>query len=251
MKYGSVFKDKAILVYTLGKVGSATFYNELKRISPFNNVFHVHFLSDEWLKKRLLNTNHLENIVNAANNIFDFLKKNSQSRKYIITLVREPVSRQLSNFMQNSFDYVEGDIKEYSADELKEIYLSKMSYEFTLNWFDTEFKNYTGVDIYSTPFDKEKGYSIIEEKDFHILVVKLEKLNDCYTEALREFLGVDLALLGNTNEGETKDISEIYKDLKRMIKFSEEELNEVYAKKYVQHFYTQEEIKTFTRKHSS
>ncbi|KAB1067020.1 hypothetical protein F6U93_11400 [Tamlana haliotis] len=248
--YYHKLKNKTIIVHTLGKVGSSTIYEELKKISPWKNIFHTHFLSNEWLNVKLKEGNHYESNYKAAKKVFSYLDKNSDKKKYIIALVREPVSREISNFMQNPKDFIEGDILSESLDSLKNSYLQKLNYDYTLNWFDTEFLNYTGFDVYSKPFDKDRGFSIYHHDDFEVLIIKLEKLNECYSGAMKEFFDLNLKLSGNSNQSSQKEISNIYKELQQTIKFPKEELSTLYTHKYISHFYTLEEIKQFKEKWS-
>lgn len=249
LKYNDL-KNKVVIIHTLGKVGSSTLYYELKKISPWNNIFHVHFLSDLWLKDKLKDTNHFEFNNKTAKKVFDYLKQHPNQKKYMISLVREPVSRELSNFMQNPQDFIDGDVLSYSAASLKKAYLDKLSYDYTLNWFDSEFFNYTGFDVFAQPFDKTKGYSIYEHEDYRILIIKLEQLNTCYHDAMKAFLGLDLQLEANANQSSNKPISHVYKELKQLLKFETEELEQLYTHKYVTHFYTDDEIQQFIDKHS-
>ncbi|WP_418509493.1 putative capsular polysaccharide synthesis family protein [Corallibacter sp.] len=242
-------KNKTILVYTLGKVGSSTVYSQLKRYSIWNNVFHVHFLSDNWLKIKLKETNHFKANNAAANKVFSYIDQSPNNVTHIITLVREPVSRELSNFMQNPNDFVDNDILSYTTKDLKKAYLNKLDYDYTLQWFDTEFKSYTGFDVYAQPFDKEKGYSIYEHNATKILVMKLETLDACFEEAMKTFLGTNIKLNVVANQSENKSISSIYKALKEEIKFPENDLKALYANTYVTHFYTESEITSFIDKH--
>lgn len=247
----SYLKSNTILIYTLGKVGSSTIYHELKRISPFGNVLHVHFLSDEWLNNRLKKTNHYGNNRKAADKVVQYLADHPRNKKKIITLVREPVSRELSNFMQNSADFIDGDITSHPIDALQQAYMEKMSYDYTFNWFDSEFKSYTGFDVFSTPFDTEKGYAVYHHNGFDILVIKLEKLNECYAECLNKFLGLsNMQMKKAYNQSASKQISNVYSQLKERIKFPKSYLEEVYRHQYVKHFYTTAEIQKFIAKHS-
>lgn len=243
-------KNKTIITHTLGKVGSSTIYNELKKISPWRNVFHTHFLSDEWLNVRLKEGNHYEVNIRAAEKVFSYIKQHPNNKKYIISLVREPVSREISNLMQNPEDFIEGKMLTYSINDLQKFYLNKLNYDYTLQWFDSEFFNYTGFDVYSKPFDKEKGFSIYSHNNFEIMIIKLEKLNDCYSNAMKTFLGLNLKLQDNANQSSQKKISRIYLELKKSIKFTEDQLNKVYTHKYLRHFYTLDEINSFKEKWS-
>jgi len=243
-------KNKIIIIHTLGKVGSSTIYEALKNRSPWRNIFHTHFLSTEWLNVRLKKGNHYESNISASEKVFSYIKKHPTNKKYVISLVREPVSREVSNFMQNPSDFIEGEILSYSVEALQKTYLKKLNYEYTLQWFDSEFFNYTGFDVYSKPFDKEKGFSIYNHNDFEIMIIKLEKLNECYSDAMKDFFDLDLKLEVNSNQSSQKNISGIYSELKKSIKFTEDELNKVYEHKYLRHFYSLDEINSFKKKWS-
>jgi hypothetical protein len=150
--------------------------------------------------------------------------------------------------MENTGDFVNGNILDISVEDLKESYLDKLNYDYTLNWFDSEFYNYTGFDVFSKPFDKEKGFSIYEHRDIKILVIKLEKLNVCYATAMKAFLGLKVKLEVNVNQSNQKPIYKVYKELRQVVKFSQTELDEVYSHKYVTHFYSDEEKRKFILK---
>ena len=72
-------KNKVFLIYTMGKVGSTSVYNSLKKQLPFAKVFHVHFLSDFYLNEVLPKTNHTWNIDNGRK-ILNYLQKNPESK---------------------------------------------------------------------------------------------------------------------------------------------------------------------------
>tara|TARA_R110000772_G_scaffold113092_1_gene217387 strand:+ start:522 stop:707 length:186 start_codon:yes stop_codon:yes gene_type:complete len=49
----------------------------------------------------------------AGEKVILHTKKHPNNKKYIFTLLIEPVSREISNFMQNPKDYIESDILTY------------------------------------------------------------------------------------------------------------------------------------------
>ena len=236
-----------ILIYTMGKVGSSTIYNSLKVKLPKAHLFHVHFLSDKWLKEILpgLNKDFHQNIV-YGNEVLDFIKANPKKRVKIITLVREPLMRDISDIFQNwsrLFPAEETVDKDYLLD-----WIDKRSHEYTLNWFDTEFKSYLGYDVYSRPFDKEKGYSIYNTPRFDLLCIKLETLNNVYGEALKSFLNLDDVSLSSTNETKDKDRSDLYFEMLMSYKANPAKIEELYSSKYMKHFYTQKQIEGYKKK---
>lgn len=73
------------------------------------------------------------------------------------------------------------------------------------NWFDEELKELCDVDVYSHPFDKDKGYSIINENGVEILLLKTEKLSNL-TDVIKDFANIQQFELLNENIGEKKNI---------------------------------------------
>lgn len=242
-------RNSFFLVYTLGKVGSSTIYATLKKRLPGVPVHHVHFLSTEYLDVRLPKLNdYFKKHIALGRRVLADLDKHKGKRIKIITLVREPVARDVSAMFQTwrgRFGDVPFDSKtnaELIAD------LKGRNFHHTLTWFADEFQAWTGADIYSMPFNKERGYSIHHTDRSDILVLKLEKLNDCFGPAMREFVGLDLSRLEMANIGEEKLSKEKYRSLAAEIRFTPAELDAVYGSKYMQHFFTSEEIAGYRAK---
>jgi len=240
------FSNTIILIYSMGKVGSTSIYFSLKKKLPVTDIFHVHFLSDYWLNEKLPRMNkYFHGNINHGKEILSHIRKNPGKRIKIITLVREPISRDVSDFFQNwksEYKNIEGIKTEQILQAIEE-----NKHEYTLNWFDTEFKNYLGFDVYKIPFDTEKGYKIYNLPNIDILCLKLEEINKTGHKALNEFLGIQLSLL-NKNTSLEKKGKELYLEVKKKYKASKSKLHELYSSNYVRHFYTEEEINTFKEK---
>jgi hypothetical protein len=244
MSYNSI-----VLIYQLGKVGSSTVYTTLKDVFGDETVIHIHFLSEsfkkraEGLEKYNWHINHIKKVENLKS-------KNTQSRIKIVSLAREPVARNISGIFQNLENYLpnNGRIDDVNVDELIEMYKNKNNYNYTQNWFDDEFKEYTGVDIYKWKFDTNKGFTIINTKNYDILLLTLESINRSYKEAFKKFFGININKLHLSNESSKKNSAELNRQLKQKISFSIEELNEVYSSKYVKHFYEKNAIEKFISK---
>lgn len=238
------YKGKNIyLIYSMGKVGSASIYSSLKRKKPYSDIFHLHFLSDNYLKNILPEQNEFfHSNITLGEKILKHIRKNKNKRIKVITLVREPVARSISELFQNwqaSYD----DITEVDNEKLVRR-MENANYDFALNWFDTEFYEYTKIDIFSHPFDKQKGYSIYHFDDFDMICIKLESLNQVGEKAMQEFLGEEFNLLG-ANKSAQKVTSEKFRFVKDNVKIDKAILDALYNSKLVQHFYTEEEIEKF------
>jgi hypothetical protein len=237
-----------LLIYQLGKVGSSTVYATLKQIYGSERLIHLHFLSDRF-KRRAAGLAKYEWHLGQIKRVERLRNENPSSRIKIISLVREPIGRNVSDLFQNPQNYLEKgeSLGSTHVDKLIRIYKQKNSYDYTLNWFDNEFRPYTGVDVYQHSFDHSQGFAIFSQQEFDILIIKMESLNSCYKRAFSEFLNLELTELTISNESNSKDTSQLSKQLKSRIRFSEDELSEAYSSKYAQHFY-RDDISLLTKK---
>lgn len=242
-------QDHIILIYTMGKVGSSTIYHTLRHELPHTHVFQVHFLSDHWLKEKLPGMDPMfHHNIDDAEQVFNCIRKHPDSPVHIITLVREPLSRDISDIFQNwkaNFDSLEN----LDLDELRE-FAEQNDHEYTLNWFDTEFKNFTGFDIYSKPFQKEEGWVISSCSKGPILCITLESFRERADEAFETFLGLKGVKWIQRNKTSNKKGAGLYEEMMNNFKPSKEHLNRLYSHKLVTHFYPEEQISLFRRRWS-
>jgi hypothetical protein len=182
----------------------------------------------------------------------------------IITLVRDPVARSISDFFQNSeferqpndnvwyvkskwYDY-EITVSENNVKPLIEVYHRIYDHWRPLNYFDHEFKGVLGINIFEKPFSHSAGYKIYEFDKYKILLMKLEHLNECFHEAAGQFLEVDTCTPIDTNVGEQKKYAQLYQIVKKQIKFPEKLLDEIYSYKFPRHFYSIDEIEVLKKR---
>lgn len=245
----SLNSDKNLyLVYTMGKVGSTSIYESFKRNKPYVEVHHTHFLSDHWLDEVLPTMNKAFHYnIDHGKKLRAILDHAGKRKIKVITLYREPVMRELSNLFQN-WKHLYDDIEQESYAELSSR-IEKADYQYALNWFDSEFKNYMDVDLYSLPFNPEKGFEIYTFGKVDILCIKLEQLDEVWDIALKQFTGYNFSLK-TENISSRKKGSDQYSYLKKNIKLKKLKLDAIYQSKYIKHFYSQNEIDSFYSKWS-
>ena len=114
------------------------------------------------------------------------------------------------------------------------------------NWFEKNFEQYSGIDIYQYPFDQERGYSIIKipEKNVEIFIYQVEKL-DMIASELGDFLGMENLTLANANVGEEKWYADAYRQAKKELKFSRAYFDACFDSKIMKHFYSDADIEKF------
>jgi hypothetical protein len=234
------FNDGSYLVYSMGKVGSSSVEASLKERLPDAVVFHTHFLSDNWLNEILPKEKaFFHGNIHIGKKIRAYLDKNEGKRIRIITLVRDPLIREMSGIFENWQAHYE-DIDKVTVQEITDK-IDRSDFKFCFNWFDTEFKEFTGFNIYAVPFNKEKGFSIYQHGKFEILCMQLEKLDSVFSVAMEEFTGMKISLK-NANIATEKKGNELYKNVKKSYKLSEAKSDFVYGSSFVKHFYTDNDI---------
>lgn len=219
--------EERIIVYQPGKVGSSSLYKSLCDAQKY--TLHIHCLSLWYEAERM------KRLCEKWGGI------------KIISIVRDPLARNMSGMWENideTWRYKEG----VDFMEVQSYYWQKGFELKEFEWFDEELKTVFGIDIYEHPFDKEKGYTIIEQSGVEVLLMTLEKMDEL-ENVIGEFVNIKDFKLVRANEGNRKRYRFAYSDYKRKIRFTERLLEKVYVSNpYMKHFYTDEMIKSFMDK---
>lgn len=101
------------------------------------------------------------------------------------------------------------------------------------------------IDVFSSEFPKSKGYEIYETKHADLLLLKLENLNNCASDAFKTFLDIDGFTLAKSNIGDNKAYRNIYRRFLESIVLPDSYIDKMYTSKYVRHFYSEKEIEAF------
>ena len=241
----------------MGKVGSRSVVSTLNSNGDYH-LIHIHALSDSILEGgEVAKRSRLwgRDLVSRSIGLRNYIKLSSKFRRHkIISLVREPISRNISSFFQNlnlffsteELDLINANSMPFS--KISSVFDNRFDFERPFYWFDEEFKGVLDFDIYSREFDKDLGYSIYSQGNFDFLVIKLEMLDSCMQEALSRFLNINDVKLKHDNIGGDKAYSECYKVFKDKYRLSSDSLDMIFKKKYCMHFYTSSEIDSFRKK---
>jgi hypothetical protein len=251
-----------VLVYQMGKVGSSSVYFSIKKLG-IKPVFHPHFLLpflvkedrdvfDESVKYSL--KMKLKRILARRNG--DFIYKNviiPQKKVKVISLTREPISRNISAFFQ-SFERETGKSFEksnFTIQELADIFLRFYPHHIPLQWFDENIQKCLGIDVYDYSFPKEQGFLSIHKDNIDLLIIKSEISDDVKEKAIANFLGIEKFKLSRVNVGENKSYSQMYEAFKKTLSLPSSYVEDMCNSKYFNHFYTEEEIKKVSAKWNS
>jgi hypothetical protein len=104
-----------------------------------------------------------------------------------------------------------------------------------------------GIDVYAIPFATEAGYQIYTTPHAHLLLLRLENMNDCAPQAMREFLNLDQFELLTTNTGEERETADLYRLFKTK-PLPREYVDYTYSSRLARHFYTEVELAMFTQR---
>jgi hypothetical protein len=234
------------LIYTMGKVGSKTVEQSVRAHMPGAELYHVHFLTekscvmaDSW--------NGGDGATRKARMIRESIARQKDARIKIITLVRDPIARDVSDFFHNMQTYK----KQWAFnDSSLQVCLEQFTHfddAYGLSWFASEFNEYLNIDIYSIPFSPTEGYAQYSLPQADILVIRVEDLVRVWSDACHSFFGRDIPL-ANHNCADTKDYAEQYRAFVQSVTLSAERLSRAYESVYARFFYTEEERQKFKRK---
>lgn len=254
-------KKEPLLIYQMGKVGSSSIRRSIRSLDTDFAPYHLHYMSGIGYMKQLCRRqtiplqDHILASIYCRKLVKEFRK--TGRRLKVISLVREPIAKNISQFFQNidvvypDFGYQEK-LKTMSMKELTDdsiaFFIANFVHKDPLVWFDVEMKPFFDLDVYQTPFDHERGYQIYENARCKALVVRLENLGQCIRTAMSEFIGLDNFELVNENIGSGKYYADVYKEMKRCINLPDAYLEEMYTSKMARYFYTDSEIDKFKKR---
>lgn len=270
-------RTNPVIVYSVGKVGSSSVVAMLEAALDGRGISHVHWLAAENLQadeahyrsrarayrgtprrmSRLLPRyvwlgQHLNKAITSApaNTVWD-----------VVTLVRDPIRRNISAFFQNlelMFDFwpaeeLNSRSVEDVAGRLVEMFLdcyvagnSPVEYDSDpLTWLDVELKPVFGVDVFARPFPVSRGYDTYGSANSRVLLVRLEDLDRVANTAFAEFLGTGVANVVRSNDAADKVYADVYRRFKKLLKIPRQYVDRMYSSQYSRHFYTPAELAAF------
>ncbi len=265
-----------LLIFQMGKVGSSSVQRSLRALNLDMSIYHPHFLTPDYMtiyeekRRQLLGTDRAGDLKHIweCQYLSEQINKRVNGRKWrVLTLVREPIARNISAFFETlevepleardhyrikaghkSLYHFDITVSLDHLEELVDLFLKEFDHDTPLVFFDREIKGVLGIDVYDGEFPKEKGYQIYRGDQVDVLLMRLESLNECVGDALKEFLNIDNFTLLNTNIGSQKVYAPIYQKLKDSLTLPDSYIEQMLGSRYARQFYTEAEISQFKAK---
>ena len=219
---------RPIMVFQVGKVGSTSVTAALQEHAP-TDVFQVHRLLPDLVssgKESRLKTHHYDGWA-----LFNHVIVPRRHAR-IITMVRDPISRNLSAYFQN---------RESSHFPSGEDFVKEYNQSLVTGWFDLHFKPVTGIDVYKHPFDPEQGWATIDHDFWPVLILRNELEDEIKAERLAAFTGLPITSVPREFSGDNREYADMYGRFKREGTLPVDYVDNILATAYAQHFYSEAE----------
>ena len=217
-------KQVPVFVYQMGKVASTSIYKSIRK--NYNGVvLHAHSFRKD----------------NKKADIRQFYEYCLRQDSYvkIISLIREPIARNISAFFENFTRDTNSKFTNHSF-SLKELFLKNYNHNIPLIWFDNNIKKKFSIDVFNYPFP-DCGFQIIKENNVELLIMKHDIINSVKESIIKEFLLIDKFTIVNKNVGSKKKYAKTYKEFKKLT-LPEWYIEKMISSKYMKHFYHNETL---------
>ena len=222
------------IVFTMGKVGSTATRRALTNAGLLCFDLHSLRYSEPATVLRWhaqITALHDAGVMTANNVVF-------------ISLVREPVSRNLSGYFQNLSRRFPDRIPE--AEEAVKVFLEQYSHKIPENWFKREWIPHTGIDPYRQSFDLKEGYKIYGEP-VRAVIMRADLADQKKSKILSQIFGQEIELKRD-NVGSHKSYSKLYLEICNSGIIPEEYVQEQYSTNFAQHFWSGDEREALVAK---
>ena len=227
-----------LFIYQMGKVGSTA----LERALP--NAVHMHslFQNPPCPARQALSGGRLSGLRRRLSDAAKFRVIRSRPNTKIISLVREPLDRNIAMFFQDLHFWLSAYIEKYPhrmRDEGQELLVDAFNelfpHDYPCTWFDREVKQLTGIDVFEHPFDRSEGYSIITNGPYELFVLRVDQLSALLPE-VSDFVGFEV-VLPQANRGDAKWYADAYRQFKADYQPSLSMQTLLNNSQYSQHFF--------------
>lgn len=245
-------QDAPVLICTMGKVGTVSLQVSLRRRGwQFTFVCHrirrrpeSYPFVDRAARRRLRAQRFLSR--------YQFPWMLRQPRVRVITAVREPIARLVSLYLYAYSWRFDGAIVDADMDTLLARFPRFLEREFEhplipAEFLATEMHGTLGIDVFAHPFDAAQGWTTIEHQNISLLICKSELPDTGKQAALTQWLQRPMRL-DRFNSADDHAYGACYAEFKRRVRIPYRYAAQIYASRFMHHFYTAEERTAFWRR---
>jgi len=237
-----------VLVYQMGKVGSRAVFEALAALPERPPaLYHFHELCGlDALEHALAQIAdapaRARQYVGQAQAVRRSFLAGEPCHWKVITLVRDPVARNISSFFYDIARYVPDFYERTpSSAELLEAFLTLPDHQTPLAWFEQQAEPLFGLDIYAAPFPREPGYALLHSERVAWLVLRAEDIATRLASAVLALLGVPDLACSKINAGDDKPYGPAYQRFLGEAALPAEYVDRMYDSRLARHFYDEPE----------
>ncbi len=237
--------EDAVLVYQMGKVASTSVFHSLLDL-PGCRAYHVHRMNPETIAR--LRAAYLERGMSPLDERMGLAlyRRIAEPRRpaRVISLVREPIGRNISAFFQGLDGYagVADAHLHLSTDALVECFLDRYLHDLPLEWFEVELGATLGIDVYAHDFPKDRGWLEIREPPYRLLLMHHDLTDEIKEARIAELIGRPDYRLRRVNEASTKGYAEAYRAFRDRIRVPADHADRMLGSRYAKHFFDAEQL---------
>ena len=238
--------DWIITILSTEDVGSDLVYRAITDISPGEMdacIYYLHHINDEELRLSLSTSSCYEDRKHLARGLVvgQTFREHKYNMKWkFIAGVRDPVAVAFASFSR---------IEDVTRTE-RESRVRKVM-KCLSRYFESEYRRTLGIDIYAEPFPYDDGFRIAQAGTVEVLIYRFEDLPKIFGGAMDSFIGVSKMTLPESEVfGESQAQKGKGGDAREPYKIDPNLLDEVFTSKYVQYFYSGQDIERLRRKWS-
>ncbi len=228
------FNARPLLVYSAGKCGTSSLHKSLlsQNVHP---SFHTHYLYPQ----------NIDKYVNFPKHGPEAIKKafvDHYPAVDVISLVRNPLEKFISGFFHSYFKVPRLD-HELSIKHMTQQLINFYKTDDMHDWFAEELMPFSGFDIYSCDFPRDKGYATYQHGKYRFLIIKLELHNSVKEKAVESFVGINnftYKPIGHI--GQKSHYAEHYKRFKNEASLPKTFIDQFLTTKLCKTFYSDDEI---------
>lgn len=232
--------DPLVLVYTPGK-DSGTSVTKAVQAAGLQG-FHFHRLQPKALKARMRAALDNDQLPPAYISMAAGLRQRLINRDIevrFVALVRDQLERTLAALFQTMHTRQDGVSAKNAPEEIFETWRLRTDHIYGLQWFEHEYRDQLGIDVYDRPFDKAQRYQLYPEHQ--LLVLRIDCEPDVRDRALSAHLGRDIRV-GQHNIGSQKSYADAYSAVKQIAWAPEALIEQVYGSAHMRHFWSDDEL---------